>query len=262
MTDVLPDAAFPVAAFGNLTDLIERVTTAHAAINVHSGSALAGDDEWTKPYHLSHVAWHALSNAVDHLHMLHTSIAVAGTLHRSAPFTLIRVGVENAATAIWLTQPAQRSDRVLRRLQLHAANVKASDKALQKLGRPSSRPLEDRLQQIKDIAAARGLLPADAVKRPDALGDRVQEAAGAIDFGAELGAFMWQAGSAFAHGDLWTTLGLLEREELVGDVDGDGDVVRLLMTAPVEVVATMTRAAMAFLNHGFALYERRGARHY
>jgi hypothetical protein len=60
------------------------------------GSSLCGDDKKADPFRLSHVAWHSLSNAVDHLGCLRALLGDAKVIHMYAPFTLVRAALENA----------------------------------------------------------------------------------------------------------------------------------------------------------------------
>jgi len=69
---------------------------------VQPGSELGEDDRATDYLHVSHMVTTSLIHAVDHLHALRTLLVDARVLHTSADFTLIRSGLENAATAVWL----------------------------------------------------------------------------------------------------------------------------------------------------------------
>src|SRR5690349_15715455 len=118
-----------------------------ARYHVFDGSALCGDDRRSAPYHVSHEAWQRLDSAVDHLFALKVLIADAGVLPTYAPFTLLRAAIENAASAVWLLDPSSRSERVLRRLRLEAANAKNSDRAVSLLGSTPNRSLDERKAQ-------------------------------------------------------------------------------------------------------------------
>src|SRR5262245_18554842 len=60
-------------------DWTRLTSTPSAAWDVAPGSALAGDDSKTDPYHVSHRAMHARTVAVDHLNCLRSSLMVSRT---------------------------------------------------------------------------------------------------------------------------------------------------------------------------------------
>jgi hypothetical protein len=84
---------------------------------VEPGSPLAGDARKSKSLQVAHAAWAGVVHSVDHLHALRALLIQAQVLNLGAPYTLARSAMENAATAVWLLEPAQRPERLRRRLK-------------------------------------------------------------------------------------------------------------------------------------------------
>jgi hypothetical protein len=93
--------------FARLIEMLERIDPWIQRLDPdgprHSpspGSPLLSDDRRTHPYETSYAAWHALSHAVDHLHMLRSVLRDARTIHMYAPFSLLRGAIENGSAAV------------------------------------------------------------------------------------------------------------------------------------------------------------------
>jgi hypothetical protein len=208
MADEQADLAELIKLLGRAVAWQERTGSDPDASAIDPGSALAGDDRRTDPHQVSHAAWHALTIAVDHLHCLQTAVngcqahdPGAVRLHIYAPFTLLRAGFENAATAVWLLSPAQRKERILRRLRLGAANVRHADAMGSLVGSPPKRTVDERLVELRRVAATCGVPERDAVKKPGH--EEVVRAAGeATALGGDLAVVLWKGCSGLAHGDV------------------------------------------------------------
>src|SRR5512132_3374185 len=190
---------------------------------VEPGSPLAGDARKSKSLQVAHAAWAGVVHSVDHLHALRALLIQAQVLNLGAPYTLARSAMENAATAVWLLEPAQRSERLRRRLKLAHYEAREEGKLHQLLPAKAlkgKRSAQDRMAAIRDLAVQLGLdasdvagqfsweqvikaaakttLPDDDKLDPDKLSRE------------ELAAVMWRLCSAFAHGRTWAWTSWLE----------------------------------------------------
>jgi hypothetical protein len=120
------------------------------------GSSLYGDDARTRPYELSHGAWHALSHAVDHLNCLHVLLKDAQVIHMFAPFSLVRAALENASAAVWMLQPPSRTSRVCRRFRFAVANIRNGDAAKQLAGLEGGRRRDVLIDEVRELARRPG----------------------------------------------------------------------------------------------------------
>jgi hypothetical protein len=96
-------------------------------------------------------------SAVDHLDAVRALVQDAGILHARAPFTLLRAALENSATAVWLLAPANRNERVLRRLRLQWADALNGEVAHQVLGAALRLSHDGWKGKLQAEACARGL---------------------------------------------------------------------------------------------------------
>ncbi len=265
MADEQADLAKLITLLGHAAALQERTGVDPNAAAVDPGSALAGDDRRAYPHQLSHAAWHALTISVDHLHCLHSAVVgcqehspSSVLLHIYAPFTLLRAGLENAATAVWLLSPVQRKERILRRLRLAAANVWHSDAVGNLIGSPPTRTRNERLNELRRIARACGISEIDAVKKPGH--GEVVRAAGATILNGDLMVVLWKGCSGLAHGDIWATLSMLDRE--VREHPAASNVLNAKVTAPIAGLLTVVQGTVRMVDRGFALFDRRARRHH
>lgn len=204
----------------------ELTSTPEPAWTVDPGSALAGDDAKTAPYHVSQLAWQALLVSSDHLHCLRRSLIgdspgdhITFTMHIYAQATLLRGAYENAARAVWLLAPAARLTRIQRRLSLHLDDNRFSDRMHELMGQTPARPRADRDQELINRAKAAGMeestLP-KAIKFPG-FKEMVRAAGDHLGVGANMAETVWSACSSLAHGDIHS-MSFLERE-IVSTVD-------------------------------------------
>jgi len=208
------------AAFRQLQSDMDRLMESGQTTHqwpIEAGSPLAGDDRASRPFQVSHAASASLGAALDHLHALTTLVVGTRTIHARAPYALARAAIENAATALWLVEPQTRSERVLRTLRLHAADARDGAKASGDLHTLQIIPLQDRLAELRALAAAVGgslddgprTTVTDIVKAADSLLD--------TDFSAgPLGA--WRVFSGFSHGRPWALAAFSDQErEAIGN---------------------------------------------
>ena len=264
MADDQADIVELIKLLGRAAAWQERTGSDQNASAVDPGSALAGDDRRTDPYQVSHAAWHALTISVDHLHCLQSAVngyeahdPLAVRLHVYAPFTLLRAGLENAATAVWLLSPAQRKERVLRRLRLEAVNVRHSDAIHGLLGSSPKRTVDERLGDLRRIAGTCGIPEGDAMKRPGHE-EMVRAAGEASVLGGDLAVALWKGCSGLAHGDKWATLSMLDQEV---QQRAAPNVLNLRITAPTGGLLAVAKGAFFMVDRGFALFDRRARRH-
>jgi hypothetical protein len=178
---------------------------------VEPGSALAGDDEASRPFQTSHASGRALVAALDHLHALVTLIVETRTIHVRAPYALARAALENASTALWLVAPKARRERVYRTLRLQVADAQDAQRASADLGGIVTMPLEERLEHLRSVAA-RNQINLDVRRVVSAT--EILTAADAMvktDFAAgPLGA--WRVFSGFSHGRPWADVAFSDSE--------------------------------------------------
>ncbi|WP_435271885.1 hypothetical protein [Streptomyces parvulus] len=229
---------------------------------VQPGSALAGDDAKTDPYQVSHNAWNALAVAVDHLHCFRSTFAddprdnsVSITLHTHGQYSLLRGAFENSARAVWMLGPSQRLVRVQRRLCTQAAEDKNSDRMNALLQQHPRRPLDVRMQQLTDLVIKAGTDPADAkrVLKPATYSEVVWEAGALTPMGSAEAKIVWSSCSSLAHGDIYGTLSILERN-IVGT---QGRVSHAQITSSPRVLFWATDRTVAMMQRGFELFKER-----
>jgi len=232
---------------------LARIDPNAADDHVEPGSALAGDDSRTDPYQTSQAVWHALSHAVDPLNCLRAVLRDAQAIHMYAPYALVRATVENACAAVWLLHPANRKDRILRRLRFAAADIINGEEAKKLIGTSGPRSLHDRLGQVRKIAERAGVDPESAATKVG-YGRIVSAASEAISPSSTAVPFVWRACSGITHGDFWTTISMAERVELPGALP---DVGRFRITANVQNLMYSTFFAVEMTAHGWRLFDER-----
>ncbi len=223
---------------------------------VAPGSSLAGDDARSAPYHVSHGVTHMITVAVDHLHALKVLIQDARKLHNSAPYTLARSSIEASATAIWLLAPPARATRVLRRLSHAAQDSRDGTLMATEARAPVQRQLSEILDDIRPIAsgvagpgaALKRLNVTEMIREADKLGYTPLNALAA-----------WRTCSGFAHGRLWSSLSLLQRQVFPST---DPEVATLRLTNRLHAVLWPAWAAHDLVVGTLQLYDQRAASPY
>lgn len=118
-----------------------------------------------------------------------------------------------------------------------------------------SKPLDVRLDRVKEIAVRAGLDPKLAVKRPDNL--EVIHAArkhiGGDEDTERHTEALWRACSGAAHGDAWAGLSLHDKEVR----SRDGHVATLEMTASTRQFVTITSETFVVINSAHNLFDLR-----
>lgn len=216
-------------------------------------SPMWGDDRKLDPYHLSHAAWHFLSNAGDHLACLRAVLGDAKVIHMYAPFTLVRAALENACGAVWLLQPPRRIDRIERRLRLALDDIKNSEQVKVLTRQTGPRPKQDRLDQVRDIALRAGV-DEGALKGKVGYSEivRAVDETGAAEGLLEVS---WKLCSGYAHGDLWTTLSASRRTEMPRAAEEGVGTFRI--EANLALLKAVTSTAAAVTSLGWRLHDQR-----
>jgi hypothetical protein len=86
--------------------------------SVLDGSSLAVDDAIFSVLPPSHLVWHGISHAVDHLDMFMVGLTEGKKSHPIAPSTLARSGILGSAHALWLLDGPDRAERQRRALKI------------------------------------------------------------------------------------------------------------------------------------------------
>jgi hypothetical protein len=217
------------------------------------GSPMRADDQRLDPYQISHASWHSLSHGVDHLNCLRTLLRETGVIHMYAPYSLVRSALENASAAVWMLQPPSRADRLTRRLQFAAADIRNGEQARQLAKQAGPRTEAERLDQVRQIAQQAGIDPAAAVRRVG-FAKIVEAAGGAPGLGADVIVLVWRLCSGITHGDFWTTPGAAQMAELPGAPPGMGT---FKVTANIKILMYVTTIATLMTNLGWQLYDQR-----
>jgi hypothetical protein len=215
-------------------------------------SSLARDDVETDPYQLSHLVNMKIGIALDQMHALDNLVIKAEALHPFAMFPLIRSAIENAATALWLLQPGNRTERVTRRWRL----AKMESTYIENFHRSTGgslakgRTAVERLARYKELAA-RGGITGNLLKATST--DILQEVDAELKSGLSIEA-AWQICSGVTHGQQWAVLTLLDIElqpTLRSDLHG------AMVTAGVQQVLWGAGCTYKVLDSAVNLYANR-----
>ena len=231
----------------------QRLDGDGAGFRIEQGSELDHDDRVLGDYALSHAAWDALAHAVDHLNMLKTGVDNGAATNPFAPFTLLRAAIENSATAVWLLSPSSSESRITRRLRQAAKDINMSEDIKELIQQPGPRSREERLQDLKTVAAAQGI-PAGTALQNIGFRSIVRTAGAEVEVGALWCQVMWLAGSGTSHGDSWATLTVPKHVKVPSSTHG---VTNLRLTAGVTPLATMVLVATDLTVKGWELFDRR-----
>jgi hypothetical protein len=229
--------------------------------DVQTGSQLAGDARKSSQHQVGHAAWNGITHAVDQLHALKTLIAGARVVHTYAPYSLLRSATENAATAVWLLAPAQRTERLTRCLRL-ARHEAWESSEVAKLLPPKviqgKRSAKERIDEIRDLAATLGL-NVDTICSKVYYEGVVKQAGEATNLGADLSALLWRLGSGFDHGRYWASFGFLPYKATASDVS---DVLNVRLSTTADQVLMVAQVPFLFTAKALQLFEDRRRRLY
>jgi hypothetical protein len=226
------------------------------------GSSLAADDAAARPYEVSSAVVGGLVSAVDHLDALRVLVVEAAVVHSRAPYTLLRAALENAATAVWLLAPANRKERVLRRLRLKWADYHDHVQASALTDEPMHEWLPKVKIQLREIAENRGM-DQDQIKRvtdrPPSLGSIVETAGEELDgLSGRKARFFWAVGSGIAHDRDWATLAGLQSAKTHVTHDG---VAHGRFSASGPALIAITHSALLMTAKGWRLFDQRRQTH-
>lgn len=238
-----------------------RSRTVAAASGPVEGSPLRRDDEITHPYQISHAAVGALVSAVDHMDALRTLVEEAHVVHARAPYTLLRGALENSAVAVWLLAPANRVERVIRRLRWHWVSEKYGVEAAELIGSQQGLTLDERRAKIEDVARSCGMTEAQVRQATTPASFRlIVQSAGEEGKGLDgkTVKFCWMAESGIAHAQSWAVLALLKRVEVRAASEG---IVGLEMSASDNFLLLSWAVAARMIAEGWRLLDERSTNH-
>jgi hypothetical protein len=258
-TDEQQDLQQLLRLFADTDMLVRRINGGAGRIEPEDGSPLAGDDRRASKFGMSGAAWNHFTVAVDHLSTLRSATVhgrgadVSLNLQLNGQFTLLRAVIENASAVLWLLGPAARSERILRRLQFAAGDIRNNEAIKVRAQQPGGKTKEQRLDEVRAIATACGLDSRTAVRGPG-YEDIVQAAGEATEVGADLAVILWRACSGLAHGDFWASITLPSRAHLAATRPG---MANLELTPNVRGLCTALMAAKIMLAAALRLYDIR-----
>jgi hypothetical protein len=226
---------------------------------VEPGSPMLADDRALDYLQLSHAAWSSLSNAVDNLHAFR-SVAISGsgdtfdvTTRPYGAYAPLRATIENAATALYMMGPANRNERVTRRLRLWIQDGRYMDNVGITLGR-KAQTVDGRMAKMTHIVAARGLDTA-VIKTAIGYGAIVSRAAEYMDGQVTHEKAMWQVLSGLTHGQMWATLAVPDHETL--SIQISDRTLNNRVTSSMATYAGFCASACLWVRAAFDLYDRR-----
>jgi hypothetical protein len=238
-----------------------RTRTGAASSGPVEGSPLRRDDEITHPYQISHAVIGALVSAVDHMDALRTLVEEAHVVHARAPYTLLRGALENAAVAVWLLAPANRIERVTRRLRWHWVSEKYGVETAELIGARQGLTLDERKTKIETVARSCGMTE-DQVREATTSASFRLIVKSAGDEGRGLDGktvkLCWMAESGIAHAQSWAVIALLKRVEVRAASEG---IVGLQMSASDNFLLLSWAVAARMISEGWRLLDERSKNH-
>lgn len=196
------------------------------------GSAAADDRTSAPDWDPFTAAWGAWEGAVDHLEVLRDMVETSGTLYTSAPWSLLRITIENAALSIWLLQPDTTAERVTRRLQIAWGDWSDAAKVESSLRTNGSSPWSTEQQQHVKDAGRRLNLDLSVVCGKWNWAGIVRTAGSAGNSASpESAEIMWRICSGFAHASEWPRILWLDVD--VSEPDA-ADRVRVSMSSSID----------------------------
>lgn len=223
--------------------------------DVQPGSELAADTALSSKWRVGESAASAWSTSVDNLdavkHMFETVV------HPFAPYSLLRVAVENAAMSVWLLAPDDQGERITRRLRLAWWEIAEVETVMTLIGiMPPGKTPDEQRQQVKDVCRDAGLDQSVVCGR-FAWQDVVTNAATSVAIDPPyLVEFIWRLCSGFAHGRDWARLAWLRREQTITSATDDG-LISVAMTSDTDQMTAPVFATHQLLKAAARLYDQR-----
>lgn len=187
---------------------------------VESGSALFINDQATHPFPTSFEVRYLLQVAADNLIGLKNMLieSVEGgvptvTMYPFAPYTLLRNAIECAGTALWLIEPKEQHQKVLRTAQFALEDAKKNKAALTSMGGNGDTTYGHKKNIIEKMIGPYNELSWKKVND----GFRVTEMLTIVGTIPQLEGLnplaKWQIASGMAHGKRWAGLLLSDLKE-------------------------------------------------
>jgi hypothetical protein len=152
-----------------------------------------------------------------------------------------------------MLHPANRIERITRRLRYAAVNIYNGEQAKELVGATGPRPQKARLDEVRDLAKQAGANEADAASKVG-YWEIVNAASHALAPDSKAIPFAWKLCSGIAHGDLWTTINAAEKIELPGAPPGVGT---FRIAANMKILMYVTTFATHMTMQGWRLYDQR-----
>lgn len=241
-------------------DALQASVGTAAAADVAAGSPLAGDDRASRPFQLSHAAWHSIVHAVDNLQALR-ALSVRGEAPKLqvmtypyAAYPLLRAAIENASAAVWFLAPPSRDARLVRRFRHLLQDSRMGDEAAALLGHEAT-TYDKRLSRVTALIEDRPGMLLSACKKGVGYRFIVREAAEGQGTEPDTAEVVWRLLSGLTHGDTWAGLTATDRDEVA--VSEDGTVVTFQTTSSLANIANMTGYATALAESALRFYDLR-----
>ncbi len=270
-----PDEDQQLRTLGDALEIVPdwvRLTGSPTGQQPVPGSDLAYDDRRAHPYQVSHAAWAAMLAAVSHLACLRESLfhwtgsdQVEARIHTHGQFSLVRGALENASRAVWMLEPDDPDERLLRRLQLEWKESCQQDSVRDLMGALMGGPRKSTKDRLEGLTA---LLP-PATTDPDKIKSKhraikngpdyviIVKAAGKhVPSGSSQHLVIWRACSALAHGDYRGTMGYTAREVHPGPTLG---IALAQVTGSVPLLTIGSLVAIQTMKVALRLYGKRAA---
>lgn len=239
-----------------------RSRTSRLPADPAPGSSLLGDDRATGMYSMSHAVISSLTSAVDNFHAVGALLVNARMIHISAPFTLLRAALENAATAVYLLAPSDRPTRITRRLKLQWADYLDAENARTLMEQADPDRQNARKRRLQETARNAGLTEetvSSLLARPPGYATIVAEA-GRAAFGehGDLAVMLWMVNSGIAHARTWAGLSVFDRHELASPRDGYAT---LRLSGSQTKIFQHAQLTAAMITRGWNLLDQRSTCH-
>jgi len=233
-------------------------------------STLALDDPYLGIWREGALHRVAINAAVDGLLTVRSLIEEARTVPMTALHPILRSIIENASLALYLIEPEDRDQRLLRSFNSMADDAKRARSFREKLGSSGAAEIYDRdIALIDDLLAERAALKhlsartlalptytrlvmdADTFLLADPALNRIS--------GFKLIA-LWQVLSGLSHGRAWAMVEALERSNAVVNEESRSGTVTA--TTSVAAVATFMQRGLELVESVIRLYGRRSTADY